>query len=505
MTVRKVDDLDRLFHPKSLAVVGATPRVGGFNWGGNNYIEGAVNLGFQGKIYPVHPSGLPILGFPSYRSVRDIPDEVDLVVFSVSFSHVLPVMQDCVEKGVKFIHIFAAGFSETGLPENTAIENELVRLAGKAGIRIVGPNCMGLYCPEGGLGWNREFPRDSGPISFVSQSGQLAGEFVETGFYEGLRFSKIVSFGNACDLHIHDFLNYLIRDEKTKIVGSYIEGLKDGEAFFEAARNFTRNKPLVVWKGGLTEGGSRATQSHTAAIAGSAQVWEAICRQTGIIPVGSMEEMASTTAALLRQPLPCSTDVAVLGGAGGGSVTMTDLAEREGLRVPHLSEATIRGLKEFIPVQGNSINNPLDIMGALFFPARRTGTSHKDMLENYKRLFVLLREDPNIDGLIFAQKMDMFSRVGGRFFVDLFIRSSIEALTELKKPVYIVLDRGRSLEGEAARQWAQEQYNRAGFATFASFSSAARVIYNLSRYRSYLEALGKTDYEVFRPQLRAAR
>jgi len=487
MIAKKTYGLERLFHPKSLAVVGASPKVGGFNWGGNNYIEASVSLGFQGKIYPVHPTADTILGFKSYKSVRDIPGELDLVIFSISYNSVLPVMQDCVEKGVKFIHVFTAGFSETGLPENTAIEKELVRLAGQAGIRIVGPNCMGLYCPKGALAWNREFPRESGPVSFVSQSGQLAGEFVETGLPEGLRYNKVVSYGNACDLQLHDFLNYLIDDEKTKVVGAYIEGLRDGEAFFTAAKKFTRKKPLVVWKGGLTEGGSRATQSHTSAIAGSAQIWEAVCRQTGIIPADTMSETVSTIAALLKQPLPKGVNVAILGGAGGGSVTMTDAAEREGLQVPHLSETTISKLEEFIPVQGNIINNPLDVMGALFFPARATSQG-VDVLENYKKLFVLLREDPCIDALLFSQRVELFTRVGGRQFVNFFLRRSMDALKEFQKPIYVVLEKGNTLDGEAARQDAQAQYNRAGIPTFENFSAAARIIRHLTEYRHYLES-----------------
>lgn len=497
-------NLDRLFYPKSLAVVGATPRVGGFNWGGNGYIDGSVALGFQGRIYPVHPSGEPILGLPTYKNIREIPGDVDLVVLSVSYKHALSVMRDCVAKGVKFVHVFAAGFSETGLPEQRALEDELVRIARKGGIRIVGPNCMGLYCPQGALAWNRELPKEAGLVSFVSQSGQLAGDFVDVLSHEGLRFDKVVSFGNACDLQSHDFYRYFLHDDRTRVVASYLEGIKNGEEFFRAARELTPVKPLIVWKGGTTEGGSRATQSHTAAIAGSIQVWEAVCRQTGIIPVRSMEELAYTVAAVLRQPLPRSANVAILGGAGGGSVTMTDAAERAGLKVPHLSEATVRGLSEFVPLQGNSVQNPLDIMGALFFPARQTGKRYRETMENFKRLFHLLKADPNIDSLIFAQGVEMFARIGGRPLVDLFVRTTIEALQELKKPVFILLERGRTLEGDSARRGAQEQYNRAGFATFSTLSLTANVIRNLYQYRHYLDSLGKEGYEVCLPP-RAAK
>jgi acyl-CoA synthetase (NDP forming) len=236
-------NLDELFYPKSLAVVGASPKRGYLRrWGGNTFIEGAINLGFPGNIYPVHPKAETILGLKAYKTIREIPGDIDLVIFSIPHTAVLPVMEDCAAKKVKFVHLFTAGFSETGRPELIELENKLLAMAREAGIRIVGPNCMGLYCPEGGLAWTSEFPRTPGPIGFVSQSGQLAGHFVQEGADQGLRFSKVVSFGNAADLKAHDFLDYLADDEKTRIIGAYIEGLKDGRAFFETARKITRKK-----------------------------------------------------------------------------------------------------------------------------------------------------------------------------------------------------------------------------------------------------------------------
>jgi acyl-CoA synthetase (NDP forming) len=471
-------NLDELFYPKSLAVVGASPKRGYLRrWGGNTFIEGAINLGFPGNIYPVHPKAETILGLKAYKTIREIPGDIDLVIFSIPHTAVLPVMEDCAAKKVKFVHLFTAGFSETGRPELIELENKLVAMAREAGIRIVGPNCMGLYCPEGGLAWTSEFPRTPGPIGFVSQSGQLAGHFVQEGADQGLRFSKVVSFGNAADLKAHDFLDYLADDEKTRIIGAYIEGLKDGRAFFETARKITRKKPLVVWKGGQTEGGARATQSHTASLAGSVQVWEGLCRQTGIISVHSLEELIATISALQWLPLPTGLNVAILGGAGGGSVTMTDLAEKEGLKVPHLTEKTIRAMEEFVPVQGNSVKNPLDIMGALFDGGPKVFT----------RLIDLLREDPNIDALIFSQNIEMFFRRLDRSFLDDFIRMTVNSMHQLKKPLYLVLGKARSLEGEALRQDVEKRYHLYNMATFSSFTMAARVYYNLKRYRDFLE------------------
>jgi acyl-CoA synthetase (NDP forming) len=468
-------ELHHLFYPRSIAVVGASAKGSGFMWGGNTFIEGAIKMNFQGRIYPVHPSANTILGLPCYRSVRDIPEAVDLVILSIPHSAVPAVMEDCVAGKVRFVHSFNAGFSETGRKENIEMEKELIRIGRQGGIRVIGPNCMGIYCPEGGVAWTNQFPTLSGRVGFVSQSGQLAGLFVRESSPHGINFSKIVSFGNAGDLQCHDFLDYFAKDEKTKTLGAYLEGIKDGRAFLEKARELTRKKPFVVWKAGQTEGGGRAVQSHTAAIAGSAEIWNALFKQAGIISVNTLEELVFTVATLqYGMALPKSNNMAILGGAGGGSVTMTDAAEREGLRVPHLSEKTIRSLEAFIPLEGNSVKNPLDMMAPLFKP------------ENVIRLMALLRDEPNIDGLIFSQRLDWFIEAGGRSLLDMAVEMTSESLKGLGKPVYVVLEKSFSLEGDAARREVFDRLQRKGIAAFPSFEMAARVINNLYLYNKFL-------------------
>ncbi len=472
--------LESMFYPHNIAVVGASPRGGlaGGRWGGNSYIEGSIKLHFKGKIFPVHPTAENILGFTAYKSVCDIPAKVDLVIFSVPFKVVLDVMADCVAKGVKYVHLFTAGFSETGREDLARLEHEMIDMARQAGIRVIGPNCMGLYCPEGGLAWTNEFPSRPGPVGLVSQSGQLAGMFISMAAGKGLRFSKVVSYGNAGDLKNHDFLEYLAQDEKTKFIGVYVEGLKDGRAFFEQAKKISPDKPIVVFKGGRTEGGARATQSHTASLAGSPEVWKAVCRQAGLISVHSLEDMSATFGALMHLPLPCGRNVAILGGAGGGSVTMTDMAEEAGLRVPHLTDQTVKAIERFVPIQGSSAKNPLDIMGAFFGQGP----------ENLMKLMDLLRDDPNIDALIFNQSVDIISRVVGRSMMDAFVQLTRESMTRMGKPIYVVLDKGRGgLESEILRQEVEDRYTNAGFATFTSFPQAARILAELDQYRRYLE------------------
>ena len=322
-------NLDQLFLPKNIAVIGASPKR---KWGwssGNSWISGSFKLAFQGPIYPIHPKAKTILGLKAYPSILDIPDEIDLAIFTVPFTTVVEVMEQCVKKGVRFVHLLTAGFSETGRKDYADLEHQISEIARKGGIRVIGPNCMGIYCPEGGLSWADEFPAEPGSTGFFSQSGQIAYQVIRKGDPKKIRFSKVVSYGNASDLQAHDFLNYLAEDQKTKAIGAYVEGIKKGREFFEAAKKATKKKPLVIWKGGQTKGGSRATLSHTSAIAGSQKIWQAVCDQAGIIQVHSLEEMVHTLQAFQMMSTPKGTNVAILGGAGGGSVTMTDFAEKE--------------------------------------------------------------------------------------------------------------------------------------------------------------------------------
>ncbi|MCP4756524.1 MAG: acetyl-CoA synthetase [Proteobacteria bacterium] len=468
--------LDRLFYPKTVAVIGASPKKSGFAWGGNTFIEGMIKCNFQGKIYPVHPKADSILGLQTYPSLLDIPGEIDLAIFSIPHSQVLKVMTECAEKKVKFVHSFTAGFSETNKKEHIELERQLLEIAKNAGIRVVGPNCMGVFCPEGGMSWSKSLPDQVGSVGFISQSGQLAGHFTGTGDHHGLRFSKVVSFGNAGDLKAHDFLSYLAEDDKTRIIGAYIEGLKDGRAFFEAAKKVAGKKPLVVWKGGRTEGGSRAVSSHTGSLAGSVDIWKALCKQVGIISVDSLDELVFTIIGLQKLELPKSPRVAILGGAGGGSVTMTDVAESEGLTVPSLSQESIRELEKFVPIQGNSVKNPLDMMATLF---------NQDY---FIKTMKLLRDDPNVDAVIFSQPVHWSHEVGGRAFLDMFIQLTHDGMKAVEKPMLIALEKTESLDGVVVRREAFEKYNNVGIAAFPSFQSAAQVMFKMCRYREFLES-----------------
>ena len=470
-------ELDRLFYPRHIAFVGASPKKGKRWNSGNSYISGAFSQDFQGGIYPVHPTAKNILGYKVYARISDIPGEIDLAVFTIPTQAALQVMEDCVAKGVKFVHLLTAGFAETGREEDAKVENRIVEIAEKGGVRIIGPNCMGVYCPEGGIAWNDQFPTKSGNVGFFSQSGQLASHFILQGPQRDIYFNKVISFGNARGVKAYEFLEYFAQDSRIDMIGAYLEGLRDGRAFFEAASRITPKKPVIIWKGGQTEGGSRATLSHTAAIAGSQKIWEAMCSQAGIISVHSMQEALSTFAALRMCPLPKGGNVAILGGAGGGSVTMTDMAEKEGLKVPLLTEKSIRALGEMIPLQGNSVKNPLDA----FFEEE----------DQFIRLARILRDDPNIDALIYNLEFTWMFRELGRSGVIKYLQKVIKGKEELKKPLLVAQEHMGEIAMDVFNEEVAEWFHEKHIPTCSSFETAARVLHNLYGYQAYLTVVNE--------------
>ncbi len=250
-----------LFEPESVAVVGVprSPRPGQL------FLRALLTPGYRGRIYPVNPNAQEILGLPCYPSVTSLPEAVDLAIIVVPTALAAPVVKECVEKGVKAAILFTAGFSELGTEEGRELGAELMDALGSGPMRMVGPNCMGVYVPKSGLGSFPDMPSEQGPISFVSQSGSLSNRIVWSGAEQGLAFSKVVSVGNQADLETSDFLEYLAEDPETEIVAAYIEGAKDGRRLWRALTAAGRSKHLVVWKVGRTRSGARAAHSHTGA------------------------------------------------------------------------------------------------------------------------------------------------------------------------------------------------------------------------------------------------
>lgn len=353
-------EFEPMFYPKSVAVVGVSADN---NKAGNRFLKALRHFEFKGKLYPVHPSENEILGLKTYPSVRDIPEPVDFAYIGTPAEYVPQVIEDCVAKGVPAVEIFTAGFSEVS-EEGRRLEQEIVALA-KGKLRIIGPNCFGVYCPKGGLTLlpGHDYPKESGNVALISQSGGFSTDFIHAASGYGLRFSKVISYGNACDLNEADFLEYLASDPDTEVIAAYMEGVKDGKRFLEIAKSLKGKKPLIIWKGGLTETGKRAVRSHTGSLGGEKAVWKAFFDQTGAIMADGFEELLDTTAIFYHLPQGAGRRVAILGGGGGSGVAASDICERAGLKIPPSPPEVRKRLRPILSTSGTGIRNPIDIGG----------------------------------------------------------------------------------------------------------------------------------------------
>ena len=357
------ENLDAIFHPRSVALVGITT-VNPNHWT-RGFLEGYLNLDFpsQGKLYLVNPKGGTVEGLKVYQNIQDIPDTLDFVVGLVPSRSASKLIEDAAAKGARCIHFCTAGFSEIddeGDEAGKELEAELLRAARKNNIRIIGPNCLGVYCPEGRMSFSKLFPKESGPVGFISQSGGNSNYLIRQAAQRGVRFSKVISIGNGCDLNESDFLEYLADDPKTTIITMYLEGIKDGVRFLKALKYAAEKKPVVLLKGGTTPAGARAVMGHTASLAGNHAIWESVCHQFGVIPVHSLEEMTDVLVTLRFLPAPDGRRALLFGGGGGSSIIIADEFERHGVVLPQLPQQVIKELREFSQSAGNFFNNPID-------------------------------------------------------------------------------------------------------------------------------------------------
>jgi acetyl coenzyme A synthetase (ADP forming)-like protein len=359
-SARYSQGLRMFFEPKGVAVVGASRTPGKM---GNTILRNIIKLGYAGQVFPVNPNASEIDGLKCYPSVAEIPEEVDLVVIAIPASLVLEVMKDCQKKGVKGVVVISSGFSESG-EEGRMRQRELVRLAREAGIRVIGPNTTGVLNPEGGFSTTFVDLQGVKPggIGFIAQTGMFAGmmfQWIFSSQHFGL--SKVIGLGNKADVTDHDALDYLAEDESTKVVIMYLEGVKDGKRFFHSAARLVRRKPLVLIKGGKTQEGARAAQSHTGSLVGRDEIFDALCNQVGAIRVQDFEDLLDLGKTFSYQPLPRGNRLAIISLSGGAGVLSTDACLESGLAPAHLRQETVARLNEKMPDWAQFRNNPLDI------------------------------------------------------------------------------------------------------------------------------------------------
>jgi acyl-CoA synthetase (NDP forming) len=348
---------DTLFNPRSVAIAGASSNV---DSPGHDYVRAIIDAGFRGDIYPINPRASEIAGLPAYPSLADVPGDVDFVISCIPADAVLDLIDQARGKGVTTLHLFTGRFSETGDAAATELEQRVLRAARDAGIRILGPNCMGVFDSSSGLSFRPDLPQPRGDVAFISQSGNNSVELMLHGAARGLRFSKVVSYGNALDLTEADLLLHLASDAQTRVVGAYIEGTRDGRRLFEALRACAAQKPVVVLKGGRTGAGSRTAASHTAALAGRRQVWSAALRQAGAVEVLTFDDLIDMLVAFSNLSGAGGRNVGVVGGGGGRAVQSADVCEEAGLHVPKLPDAIRAMLREKAPQLADWVDNPVD-------------------------------------------------------------------------------------------------------------------------------------------------
>jgi acyl-CoA synthetase (NDP forming) len=359
------ESLDRIFSPKSIAIVGISTSGGGISNTGQLFLDILIEHRFQGNIYPVNPRGGEISGFRVYPNIRDVPEPVDYVISCIPAAHILQLIKDCARNGVKAICVFTAGFSETGRAEDRELEREIGLLAKETGVRIIGPNCMGLYQPAARVSFAAEFPKESGRVGLICQSGGNTIYTVRAAAERGIRFSKVISYGNACDVNESELLEYFAQDDETSIVAAYIEGVRDGRRFSRALRDLCAVKPVVILKGGYTDAGKGTAASHTGSLAGSNETWGSLLEQVEAIRVHTMDEMVDVLVTFQFMPIPQGRRMAIYGVGGGATVLATDDCAAAGFSLPQSSEEIGEELRKevrraFGSDVGTILGNPLD-------------------------------------------------------------------------------------------------------------------------------------------------
>jgi acyl-CoA synthetase (NDP forming) len=390
--------LKLIFEPRSIAFLGATSNP--MKWGFRIFAN-IVNGGFQGRLYPINPTKQEVLGRKVYKTVGEIPEIPDLAVIVIPPPGVPAVLRECADKGIKAVVVITAGFAEVDR-QGEKLQQEMVEIAQRAGVRFIGPNTDGIVNPHHKLYAEMPpiFPY-AGPISIVSQSGNIVGTMMRLAIDSGFGCAKCISSGNEADLHAEDYIRYLADDPQTRVILSYVEGFKDGSRFFEVAKEVTRKKPIVMLKTGETPAGAIAAKSHTASLAGMDTVVDAMCQQSGIVRVRHLDELVDAGTAFLCHPLPRGRRVGIVTAGGGWGVLAADACAKLGLDVVQFPPETINELNSFMPAWW-SHGNPVDMVAGIFG-------------DGVMRCIEVVLRSPVVDGVIFlgimpALPMEQFSR-----------------------------------------------------------------------------------------------
>ena len=462
-------DLDRLFSPRSVAIAGASTNV---DSPGHDYVEAIKGQGFAGPIYPLNRSASEVAGLKAYPSLAEVPGQVDLVISCLPAGAVLDLVEQCGAKGVRFLHLFTGRFSETGDESAAGLERQIAASAALKGVRILGPNGMGLYHPAGGLSFRPDLPVTRGAVAFLSQSGNNAVEVITRGNARGLKFGKVANYGNGLDVTPGEMLRYLADDPETAVIGAYVEGVPDGRGFFEGLSAAAAKKPVVIHKAGRTSAGARSAASHTAALAGAAELWSTVLRQAGAHEARNQEQLLDLMLGASMLPRPAGRNIAIVGGGGGRSVQSADAAEENGFTVVALPGDVREKVRAKAPQLADWVGNPVDqsILAG-------SGLSSNGLLE-------LMLESPNYDLAIANVGEDWFF---GRPDAGDRLRHACNRLAQIceksSKPIAVVLGptETNNREHRAIVDDVRDDFAARGIPVYGSVERAAWALGRLAR------------------------
>ncbi len=473
-------NLDDIFEPKSVAIAGVSTKQKKSANAGQRFLQAILAYGFKGEVYPLNPKGGKIGGLKIYPNIKDVPKPIDYVISCIPASAAPQLIKDCAGKGVKAVHFYTSGFSEVGTEEGRQLEREILALAQENRIRIIGPNCMGIYCPKAGFSFDSDFPHERGQVALICQSGGNAIYLVWEGARRGIKFSKVISYGNAADIDESDLLDYLGGDVDTKIILAYIEGVKNGQRFSQVLKETAKKKPVIVLKGGITESGARAAASHTGALAGSNEVWDGLLHQVSALRVYTLDELIDMAVAFSYLPLPSGRRVGILGIGGGATVLATDECANAGIVVPRFPESLCRRLSNLLGREaGMILSNPVDLTADAFDLGFHSILS---MLANYDGIDLNMVHFPL--GIATSPLAVRNNKLWNSLISDV-----ITARSELAKPIMAVIHAPVSGEDYEWMLENQKKCYEAGIPVYHSIGSAAKAVDRFLRYHEHRKGM----------------
>jgi acetyl-CoA synthetase (ADP-forming) len=463
LTIKDILDI------RSVAIVGVSEKLG-YYW-----VHSMLQWEHDLKVWLVSLRGGEVMGHKIYTSLNDVPEKIDFAIIAVPYKFVPQALKECHTKGAKSVTIFTSGFSELGTEEGRQREAEIREMLDDLNMRAFGPNCMGLMYPKLGVAFMPTIKRLAGNVGFLSQSGGVAITTYTAGVEAGVGFSKVFSFGNQVDIKMQELLDFLAEDSETKVIGAYVEGAKGGREVLNAFVSAAKKKPVVVLKGGKTSEGARTASSHTGALAGAREIWDAVFNQANALTVETLEDLVATLSILSLSPKPLTRNVGVVAISGGTSVIYTDLCVENGLHIPRTSPETIEKLSPLIRDVGTGLGNPID-MAADYYQDQTTS-----------EVVDIIGQEQQFSSLIFeADIHNMYQAATIMNAADVLTdywravaKAGKRVVEKEKKPVLVVLP---EVAYPKARIEAWEVFVNEGLPVFHNMSEAIRVLARVCRY-----------------------